>query len=194
MMNNMKDEKKAMRAAWRAKREAVSPEDKAAWDARICDVITSCASYRYAEVILAYAAFGFEIDVNPVIDRALRDGKRVALPRTYGRGEMTFRYITDRGALEEGMYGILCPSDSCPAYEGAPATLCLVPGIVFDKHGLRIGYGGGYYDRFLRASEVTPLGVIYRSFVLPTLPGGHYDHFVTALATERGILPIQPTR
>ena len=193
-MNNMKDEKKAMRALWRAKREEVSPEDKAAWDARICEVITSCASYRYAEVILAYSAFGFEIDINPVIDCALRDGKRVALPRTYGRGEMTFHYITTREGLDVGMYGILCPAADAPAYTGAPATLCLVPGIVFDKHGLRIGYGGGYYDRFLRTSEVTPLGVIYRSFVLPTLPGGHYDHFVTALATERGILPTQPMR
>ena len=161
-------------------------------DARICEVISSCVSYRHAEVVLGYVPFGFEVDITPLLRQALADGKRLALPRTYGRGEMTFRYVTDLAELAPGGYGIPEPEEACPPYEAAPATLCLVPAIVYDRHGRRIGYGGGYYDRFLRSYTVTALGVIYRSFVLPSLPLGRYDHAVAALATDRGILALQP--
>ena len=191
-MNNTKDEKKTLRAKYRAAREALTREERAPMDERICEVIASCASYRYAEVILGYVPFGFEVDITPLLRRAIADGKRLALPRTYGRGEMTFRYASSLTELSPGKYGIPEPQEECPPYEGSPATLCLVPAIVYDRNGRRIGYGGGYYDRFLRAFPVTALGVIYRAFVLPSLPLGRYDYAVTALATERGILPTQP--
>lgn len=192
MNNNTKDEKKALRAYYRTAREALTPEERAPMDARICEVIASCASYRYAETVLGYVPFGFEVNIMPLLARVLADGKRLALPRTYGRGEMTFRYVTTLDSLQLGSYGIPEPSEECPPYEGSPATLCLVPAIVYDRHGRRIGYGGGYYDRFLRSFAVTALGVIYRSFVIPALPLGRYDHALPAIATERGILPIQP--
>lgn len=191
-MNNTKDEKKALRAKYRAEREKLTPEERAPMDARLCEVIAACASYRYAEVILGYVPFGFEVNIMPLLRRALDDGKRLALPRTYGRGEMTFRYVSDLDTLAAGTYGIPEPPEECPAYDGSPATLCLVPAIVYDRNGRRLGYGGGYYDHFLRVYPVTALGVIYRAFVLPTLPLGRYDHAVSALATERGILPTRP--
>ena len=191
-MNNTKDEKKALRAKYRAEREKLTPEERAPMDARLCEVIAACASDRYAEVSLGYVPFGFEVNITPLLQRVLDDGKRLALPRTYGRGEMTFRFVSSLDALTPGTYGIPEPPEDCPAYQGSPATLCLVPGIVYDRNGRRIGYGGGYYDRFLRAYPVTALGVIYRQFVLPTLPLGRYDHAVSALATDRGILATRP--
>ena len=190
-MNNTRDEKNSLRALYRARREALTKEERTAWDRAICDTVTASASFRYADVVLGYAPFGFEIDIKPLLLRTLEVKKRLALPRTYGKGIMSFHYVETLEDLIPGAFGILEPKEDAPLYEDAPATLCLVPGILFDRRGLRIGYGGGYYDRFLRDHPVNTLGIIYRSFVLPTSPGGKYDRHVTALATERGILPTQ---
>ena len=192
MTNNTKDEKNTLRAIYREKREALDAETRRPWDEAICAAVAASASFRYADIVLGYSPFGFEIDVTPLLLRTLEAGKRIALPRTYGKGLMNFHYVTSLDELESGAYGILEPREDAPLYEDVPATLCLVPGILFDRTGLRIGYGGGYYDRFLRDHEVNTLGIIYRSFVLPSVPGGRYDRHVSAIATERGILPTRP--
>ena len=192
MIHNTKDEKNNLRALYRKKREELSLEERAAWDAAICNAVAASASFRYADVVLAYAPFGFEIDITPLLLRTLMLKKRLALPRTHGKGIMSFHYVETLDTLIPGTYGILEPREDAPLYEDTPATLCLVPGILYDRRGLRIGYGGGYYDRFLRDHPVNTLGIIYRDFVLPSIPGGKYDRHVTALATERGILPAQP--
>ena len=192
MTQNTKEEKTALRALWRAKREAVPPEERAKRDTLLCKAVTASASYRFADTLLGYAPFGFEIDIMPILRQALSDGRRVALPRTHGGGIMTFHYITSEAELIPGRLGIREPREDAPLLSVTPTTLCLVPGIVFSTRGGRIGYGGGYYDRFLHENPVSTLGIVYREFILPTLPGGRYDRTVTALCTERGILPIQP--
>lgn len=189
---NTKEEKAALRRLWRERREALSPEVRSERDARLCRAIAECASYRYAECLLAYAPIGAEIDVMPLVRLALSEGRRVALPRTHGGGVMTFHRITSEEELICGSFGIREPREDAPLFEGASPSLCLVPGIVFDRRGLRIGYGGGYYDRFLGSRRIATLGIVYRDFILPSLPGGRYDQRVAALATERGILPTQP--
>ncbi len=189
---NTKEEKAALRRLWREKRSSLLPEVREERDARLCRVIAACASYRYAECLLAYAPIGAEIDIFPLVRLALSEGRRVALPRTHGGGIMTFHYITSEEELTCGSYGIREPHEDAPLFEGVAPALCLVPGIVFDRGGLRIGYGGGYYDRFLRDREIATLGIVYRDFILPSLPGGRYDQRVAALATEHGIFPTQP--
>ncbi len=189
---NLKEQKDALRALYKEKREALPPSLREERDARLCRVIEASASYRYAEVLLAYAPIGAEINVLPLLWRALAGGKRVALPRTLGKGVMTFHYITSERELVPGRFGIREPREDAPLFGGAPSSLVLVPGIVYDLCGRRIGYGGGYYDRFLRTHEVGTLGLVYRDFILPTLPHGRYDRCVSALATDRGIIPIQP--
>ena len=193
MTNNTKDEKNTLRATYRAKREALDPDCRRAWDNTICEVVAASASFRYADVVLGYSPFGFEIDITPLLLRTLASGRRLALPRTYGKGLMQFHYVGSLNELTPGAYGILEPNENAPLYEDTPATLCLVPGILFDRRGLRIGYGGGYYDRFLRDHAVNTLGIIYRDFLLPAVPGGRYDRHVAAIATERGILPAKQT-
>ncbi len=189
---SLKEQKTALRAVYKEKREALPPSLRSERDALICRVIERSASYRYAGVLLAYAPIGAEIDIMPLICSALEGGKRVCLPRTLGQGVMTFHYISSPSELVNGRFGIREPREDAPLFQGAPSSLILVPGIVFDESGRRIGYGGGYYDRFLRKHEVGALGVVYRDFILPSLPFGRYDRCVSALATDRGILPIQP--
>ncbi len=190
-MNSIKDEKGALRALYRKKREALTGDERAARDGAVCRVLSEAPSYRHAAVLLAYAPRSVEIDIMPLLRAALSEGKRVALPRSRPGGEMTFHYISSLDSLVPGLYGISEPPGDAPVYEGVPASLCLVPAFVFDRDGYRIGYGGGYYDRFLRGYGGTAIGVIYRDFVIPRLPRGRFDLATTALATDRGILPIE---
>jgi 5-formyltetrahydrofolate cyclo-ligase len=189
---NIKAEKDRLRTYFKEKRKALREEEKKALAQAIADRVLHSAAFRYASTLLAYAPKGEEVDILPICEIALQQGKKLAFPRCFGKGEMSFHFISSLSELSPGKYGILEPSAEAPVFSFAPATLCLVPAIVYDRHGRRIGYGGGYYDRFLRSYTVTALGVIYRSFVLPSLPLGRYDHAVAALATDRGILALQP--
>lgn len=188
---NLKEVKNSLRATWRSRREALSPEERLRRDTAVCETVATSASYRYADTLLGYAPIGCEIDVWPLLDRALAEGRRVALPRTHGEGVMTFHYVGSLGEVTAtGAFGIREPREDAPLYTGEGTALLLVPGMVFDRDGFRIGYGGGYYDRFLRDRRIATLGIVYRDFILPRLPRGRYDRAVGALATDRGILPI----
>lgn len=188
---DIKGEKTALRTAYLARREALSPEEKAGRDKKLCDAILSSASYRFATTLLAYAPRKGEVDIRPVLTAALAAGKRLALPRCEGPHLMHFRYVTDpERDLSPGAYGILEPSAEAPLYEAEEDSraLCLVPGVVFDLHGYRIGYGGGYYDHFLHEFRGSVAGVVYRDFILPSLPYGRYDLPLPVMITDGGIL------
>ncbi len=185
-----KEEKQRLRALYKKKREAIPPSERAVRDAALCRALAASPSYRHASTLLAYAPIGAEIDLRPLLREALAAGKRVALPRSLGGGLMTFHYIESLDDLVPGEhYGIPEPPPGSELLLPTPATLCLVPGIVFDRRGYRVGYGGGYYDRFLRELDGAAIGVVYHDFILPTLPSGRHDLTVSALATDRGILP-----
>ena len=188
---NLKNEKDSLRTVWRHRRETLSAEERARRDTALCEAVAMSASYRYTDTLLGYFPIGCEIDVRPLLCRALAEGRRVALPRTHGAGVMTFHYVEALSDTERcGRFGIPEPHENAPLYTGGGTALCLVPGMVFDRSGFRIGYGGGYYDRFLGAHPIATLGIIYHDFILPRLPRGRYDRTVGALATDRGILPI----
>ncbi len=190
-MITTKEEKCRLRALYKEKREALPPEVRRVRDDALCRAIAASPSYRHASTVLAYAPIGAEIDLSPLLCEALAAGKRVALPRSSPGGIMTFHYVASLTSLTHGAYGIPEPPEGCEPFVPTPATLCLVPGIVFDRRGYRIGYGGGYYDRFLRTLEGAAIGIVYHDFILPALPSGRYDLAVSALATDRGILPVQ---
>ena len=166
--------KTELREQHMARRAALSSEEKQARDEKICALILSSASFRYAETILAYYPKEGEIDVRPVLWRALELGKKVALPRCEGEHLMTYRFISGEGDLAPASFGLMEPAADAPAFAEDPghSSLCLVPGVVFDVHGYRIGYGGGYYDRFLQDFHGSVAGLIYRDFILPDVPHG----------------------
>ena len=187
---DIKTQKTELRAAYLAKRAALSPEEKEARDRRICDAVLASASFRYAETVLAYSPRENEVDIRPVLLAALLQGKRLALPRCEAGHLMTYRYITSLDELAPGSYGILEPTAEAPVYESDSdaSTLCLVPGVVFDRHGYRIGYGGGYYDRFLNGFSGSLAGIIYRDFIIPSVPFGRFDLPLPVMITDAGIV------
>ncbi len=124
--------------------------------------------YRKAEMIYGYWPINQEVRTLPILERALLDGKRIALPKVV-QGEIRFIEMRDLSRISRGFKGIPEPSDDAP--EAADRfALVLMPGLAFDPQGHRIGYGGGYYDRFLaREPDHPTVALCYDFQVFPHL-------------------------
>lgn len=147
-------DKSSLRSNYLTARRRIDPATKAALDARILERLAGFDLYADAGLVLAYVSYGNEVDTRAVIESALASGKRVAVPRVLPhKHKMDFYEIDGMGDLEEGFKGILEPRRGVSSPLGTVdllGSVCLVPGLVFDAEGHRIGYGGGYFDRFLQ--------------------------------------------
>ncbi len=140
-MSKIKD---TLRKKYKAVRSKITDNDN-------CEnLFLSHNLYISSEVILVYASFNFEQSTRELISKALYDKKSVFLPRIKS-GEMKFYRIYSPDDLKPGFFGIDEPAGS-ELYSGCDCV-CIVPGIAFDKKGYRLGYGGGYYDKFLSTRD-----------------------------------------
>ena len=132
----------------------------------IAERLYSLPVYRRCGVLLSYVSYGTETDTRAIIRRALEDGKAVYCPRVCGK-DMDFYRIHALEELKPGFRGILEPMEGAKRFEaeGMQETLVLVPGTVFDRSGHRIGYGGGYYDRYFGTGQ-TGLGNGQRPYLV----------------------------
>ena len=191
---NLKEIKKQLRAEYLARRRTLPAKEKAALDQQITSLFVSLTSYRYAETLLLYYPRADEIDTRTILLNALAAGKKVALPCTNSDGTMVFRYIRSEDELIPGSFRIPEPSPDCPPFDPEAAgqgTLMIVPGLSFDKNGYRLGYGKGYYDRYLENRTIATAGLVYSDFISPKLPRGRYDLPVQFLVTEKGVLRVE---
>ena len=193
-MSYIRDAKNRIRDTYRSRRDELSPEQKAAWDKKIIQNITSLASYRFADVLLAYHPLDGEIDIRPLLEAALAAGKKVALPLCYNEGRMDFFYITSLDNLNNGKFGLKEPSPDGEKYipDNKLQALMLIPALVYDTNGYRLGYGRGYYDRYVNGFVGMKAGLCYRNFLHPTpLPHGRFDFAVDYIVTEKGVKLIE---
>ena len=178
-------DKQEWRRRFKAWRAAQSPETHAAISAAICRRIEQLAAYRQAEWVLGYAPMAGEVDVRPLLERALAEGKRVALPRcTPSTHTMTFGEIFAWDELSVGAHRIAEPPATAPTWNGAANTLCLVPALALDKSGHRLGYGGEYYDRFLPTFAGVSVGICPQECLVEALPHEPTDQPVLTIVTE----------
>lgn len=147
-------DKSQLRSEIRAKKRAMTEEEILRTSARLCELFVSSKSYQEAETIYGYLPYNQEVRTVPILEQAMRDGKRVAVPKVYGN-EMKFIYMTDLSLVEKGYAGIPEPVADGPVGDD-PTALVLMPGLAFDPQGHRIGYGGGFYDKFLAAEPSHP--------------------------------------
>ena len=173
----------------------MSPERKTEYDLKICRRFMSLASYRFADALLLYAPLKYEIDVMPIAEDALKRGKTVAFPLCNPEEHtMVYHVVTDLDQLKTGSYGIREPDPSLPVYDPAERkndnAVCFVPALAFDRKGYRIGYGKGFYDRYLSAFCGAKMGVEYSACVVDKLPRGRFDTAVDFLVTEKGVVTI----
>lgn len=151
--------------------------------------LVSWEGYQKAPWVLLYLSTGEEVDTRRILEDALSRGKAVYAPvcRAGEEGQMDFYRVRFPGLLAPGAYGILEPprEEPMPA-QVPPGALCLVPGLAFDQRGYRLGYGKGYYDRFLQKRQVRAVGLCYQALFVPSLPEGPFDQRVEAVITEQG--------
>lgn len=190
--------KRNLREEARQKRDALDAAQRAAEDRAIAAAVAGCRAFADAPAVLTYYSIGSEVDTHGLIDRALQAGKVVALPRCQrGNRTMGWHAIATTTDLVPGFGGLLEPRDDASTlihpHELGPAALALVPGLVFDRHGYRLGYGGGYYDRFLSRFSGISLGLARASQMVESLDAmgaiGTFDRPVQLIATENGVGP-----
>ena len=151
--------------------------------------------YKKAKKILTYVSTGSEADTRELIIKAVSDKKNVYVPRVYGK-EMKFHKIISLDELCPGYYGILEPDIHCEEWKNEDdivdgTDLCVMPGLAFDNNFNRIGYGGGFYDRFLAAAKgITSVGICYDSLIYESVPTEPHDISVDYIITEKGIMKI----
>lgn len=167
-------DKQALRKMIREKKRAMTEMQIEEASARLAQQLYQSPLYRQATTIYGYLPYNQEVRTIPMLEQALAEGKRVAVPKVYG-DEMRFLYIDDLSRVEKGYAGIPEPIDDEPVAED-PTALVLMPGLAFDRMGRRIGYGGGFYDKFLSAEPDHPtLALCYGFQMLDELPTEEFD-------------------
>ena len=140
-------DKKELRRQIREKKRAMTPEQIESASEKLKELFLATEQYREAKTIYGYLPYNQEVRTVPILQQAWADGKRVAVPKVYG-DEMKFIYLSDLTQVAVGYAGIPEPMADGPVADD-PMALVLMPGLAFDKEGHRIGYGGGFYDKFL---------------------------------------------
>lgn len=189
-MYEIKTEKDRIRTEYLDKRRKIPPDRKDMFDNKICERFMSLVTYRYSDAVLMYAPKPNEINVDVIAKKALQAGKVIAFPRCNVRDcTMQFHIVNDLSELESGIYDILEPPQSAPVFSSKEfnSACCLVPALVYDYEGYRLGYGKGYYDRYLSAFKGAKVGFAYSDFILEQLPRGRYDLAVDVVVTEKGV-------
>ena len=181
--------KMRLRAQFRAIREEMDPDVREAADRSIADTVRTLWQYRASRQILVYVSTPIEVDTYRIIEQAWADGKRVAVPRCVpDTRNMEFYYIESMDDLSPGSFGVLEPqADPTRLVSDFSKAMCLIPAFSYDYTGYRLGYGKGYYDRFLSNFNGYRIGICYRSCVRRYLPHGRFDRPVQLLVTENYI-------
>ena len=167
-------DKTSLRKQIREKKRAMTPEQIETASQKLCELFLRSELYRRAKTIYGYLPYNQEVRTVPMLEQALADGKRVAVPKVYG-DEMKFICLTDLNQVETGYAGIPEPVADGPVADD-PTALVLMPGLAFDREGHRIGYGGGFYDKFLASEPTHPtLALCYEFQMVQQLPVEEFD-------------------
>lgn len=165
------------------RRNSLDAKEIARLSKRVQELVISSKEFKSAKVVGAYYAFGSEVRTDLILEKAKSLGKKVALPSVEGES-LTFYELSSGKYLVKGRFGIMEPLPYGPVDR---MDLLVVPGIAFDKQGYRLGYGKGYYDKFLAKKDVSSIGLAYSFQLLESLPKDKYDRRLDAVATEKGI-------
>ena len=167
-------DKKELRRTIRERKRAMTEEEIVSRSEKLGVLFSQSEAYKAAKTIYGYLPYNQEVRTVPMLERALRDGKRVAVPKCYG-DEMKFLSLDDLSQVEKGYAGIPEPIADGPVADDDTA-LVLMPGLAFDRQGHRIGYGGGFYDKFLaREPEHPTVALCYDFQMLPELETEEFD-------------------
>lgn len=176
-----------LRNKYKQLRRDMPPTVKTRHDESIRHRLQGLYQYKNAKTLLTFVSTPIEVDTREIIADALEDGKRVAVPRCVdGTREMEFYLIRSLADLAPRTFGVLEPvPEQCELLRDFSGSISIVPGLAFDLCGYRLGYGKGYYDRFLSGYPHPKIGIVYSCCMAHHLIHGRFDVAVDLLVTEK---------
>lgn len=178
--------KKEIRHEMRLRKKKVTAQEKEAIGREIYEKLVEMPEFLEAKSISIYVAYNQEVPTIPIIEKALSLGKEVASPIVED-GEIEFYCYTSLNSLVESKYGILEPKKELG--KASKDSLIIMPGVAFDKTRNRIGYGGGYYDRYLaRNPHQTTIAIAYDFQVYDQFEGDEKDYKPQKILTEKQLI------
>ena len=175
-----------MRAHFSALRKQLSAEEAERNSLLICkEILDLLLKLKEVKVVLMFYPITSEPDVLPLFEKLRSIGIRVAFPISHVEDtRLEFKEVSDISELTEGAYGIKEPPSTADTVTDFSRCVCIVPALAFDRHGMRIGYGKGYYDRFLKSFDGASVGVAFSQFVVDSLPYEDTDFPIDIIITE----------
>ena len=184
-------EKQRLREECLAARETLSEKERVRLDNCITQKLLASPEYAEAITVLTYVSVSSEVSTRMFIECALRDGKTVAVPRCMPGRRLEFVAITFLDQLIAAPFGLLEPPKELPALteEQMDASICIVPALLVDAKGYRLGYGAGFYDRFLSTYPGKKICLVYQqNLSREMLPHTTFDVAVDVVITESDVL------
>ena len=183
--------KRELRERMRAARDAVDPRRREEWSTAIVGTVQELPELVAARTVTAYLSFGSEIPTSELIASLDTEGKRIGVPVVRDAEIVMVRYRP--GDPTEGSdYGMEEPL-SVEEIPPAEVDALVIPGLAFDRNGFRLGYGGGFYDRYLRRTrpETLRVGVCLSEQVVEKVPHGDADEAVDRVVTQDGTISVE---
>lgn len=172
-------------------RAMLSSEIRTQRDNKIAENLFNQPYFKNSKCIFCYLSFSNEIDTINIINFALKCGKTVCLPKTFEKGIMTANKIE---SLEKGLkkmpFGMLEPDETCVVIDKSDIDLCIVPCLAADINGFRLGYGGGYYDRFLYGINAKKAVLCYDDRLFENICHEEHDIACNAIITESKVIDL----
>ena len=188
-VNEYKAEK---RMYYKSVRSSMSVIEKNSADLDIFNKIINTDSFKNAETILTYVSVNDETDTFELIKYCFENGKKVATPRCLDKnGNMSFFEINSFEDLKPSYFHLLEPAKCCNKIVSFKNSLCIVPAFSYDKNGYRIGYGGGYYDRFLSEYSTKTIGICYDRCIEKSHLHSEFDIKVDMVITDKQIFSLE---
>ena len=188
MRDNIPELKKQLRQSSREKRTSLGKDYQHKASLEICHNIEAWSVFQRAVVILSYLPMNGEVDLLSLMEN--NPQKKWLVPRILPQGLMLF-HPYDAGRLVRHRFGMLEPDPALPVIPADQVELVLTPGIAYDQYGWRLGYGGGFYDRFLSGQQsLVSLGITYQALLQTDLPHQDYDVPVQYIVSENGVKSV----
>lgn len=173
-----------------ALRAAMTPDERVRQNRAITQRVLAHKGFTQAQTVFCYCSCADEIDTYGILHAVLAAGKILCLPRTHGKGIMEAYAVSDLDSLQRSKYGILEPSLYCPLADPLQIDLCVIPCLAADVHGYRLGYGGGYYDRYLVRTKGVRMVLCAASRLTASVPCDAHDIPCDFIVTEEQVVGI----
>lgn len=188
----MLTDKNSLRRYYKDIRNRMSVHERRVCELGIFHKVSDLEAYKGASEVLVYVSSEIEVDTYLLIDHSLKLGKKVLAPRCVpNSNDMDFFEIKSFSDFEKGAFGIYEPNSDCILVSSFENSCCVVPALSYDSRGYRLGFGKGFYDKFLSGFGGTKIGICYECCMSERLPDDEFDISVDIVVTDKSTLNIE---